>query len=127
MARIVVIEDDEALRPMLAQMVIRLGHEVWAEADGRAGLKRVREIKPDLVITDMVMPEKEGVETIIELRRTIPGIRIIAISGGGRVSSADYLHLAKKLGAFATLAKPFGREELKAVLDQALPSGKIEG
>jgi DNA-binding NtrC family response regulator len=126
MARIVIIEDDEALRPMLVQMVIRLGHEAWAEANGRAGLKRVVEIKPDLVITDMVMPEKEGVETIMELRRTMPGIKIIAISGGGRVSSADYLLLAKKFGAFATLAKPFSREELKTVLDKALPPDPLK-
>ena len=120
MARIVIIDDDESLLPMLVQMVTRLGHEVFAEANGHTGLKRVRAVAPDLVITDMVMPEKEGVETILELRRSFPAVKIIAISGGGRISSADHLLLAKKFGAMATLAKPFSRDELKLVLDAAL-------
>ncbi len=120
MARIVIIEDDEALRPMLAKTIARFGHEVFAEQDGRAGLQRVKEIMPDLVITDMVMPEKEGVETILELRRDFPAIKIIAMSGGGRINSADYLDLARKFGVSATLAKPFSRDELRLVLDKVL-------
>jgi CheY-like chemotaxis protein len=120
MARIVIIEDDEALRPALLRTVEKLGHEAVAEPDGKAGLGRVRAWPPDLVITDMIMPEKEGVETIRELRRDFPAVKIIAISGGGRGSSADYLNFAKKFGAAATLAKPFSRDELRAVIDRTL-------
>ncbi len=120
MASIVIIDDDAAFRPMLAQMLGRLGHEVFAAENGHAGLKFVRARVPDLVITDMVMPEKEGVETIIELRRSYPALKIIAISGGGRINSADYLSLATKFGVAGTLAKPFGRDELKAVLEAVL-------
>jgi len=120
MARIVIIEDDDTLRPALLQTVRKLGHEAWAEPDGKAGLARVRAWPPDLVITDMVMPEKEGVETIRELRRDFPAIRIIAISGGGRHHNADYLLFAKKFGATATLAKPFSRDELRQVLETVL-------
>jgi len=120
MARIVIIEDDDDLRPLLAQMILRLGHEVFAEPDGKAGLRRVQACSPDLVITDMVMPEKEGVETILELRRDFPRVKIIAISGGGRLSGANYLPMAKKLGAAAVLEKPFGRDELKEAVDRLL-------
>jgi YesN/AraC family two-component response regulator len=72
------------------------------------------------VITDMIMPGQEGMETILELRRDFPVVKIVAISGGGRRSGADYLALAEKIGVTATLAKPFSREELKAMLDHAL-------
>jgi CheY-like chemotaxis protein len=120
MARIVIIEDDDTLRPVLLQTVRKLGHEAFAEPDGKAGLNRVRAWPPELVITDMVMPEKEGVETILELRRDFPAIKIVAISGGGRNNRADYLSFAKKFGAAATLAKPFSREELRQVLETVL-------
>jgi CheY-like chemotaxis protein len=120
MARIVIIEDDDALRPVLLQSVRKLGHEACAEPDGKAGLRRVRAEPPDLVITDMVMPEKEGVATIRELRRDFPAVKILAISGGGRGNSADYLAYAKRFGATATLAKPFSRDELRAVLEKIL-------
>jgi DNA-binding response OmpR family regulator len=116
MARIVIIEDDESIRSLLAQMLERLGHEVFEEPDGNAGLRCVETCTPDLVITDIIMPDKEGVETILELRHRFPAIKIIAMSGGGRHSATDYLQLAKKCGAGYTLAKPFGQEELKAAL-----------
>jgi CheY-like chemotaxis protein len=119
-ARIILIEDDEALRPMLVKMIERLGHEVRSEPDGKAGLGQVRVWAADLVITDMIMPGQEGAETIFKLRREFPGIHIIAMSGGGRLGGADYLALAKKLGVDTTLAKPFSRDELKFALDTAL-------
>ena len=120
MARIVVIEDDEMIRPLLVKVVELLGHEVFAEANGMAGLERVKACDPDVVITDMIMPEKEGVETIRELRRNFPAIKIIAISGGGRISSTDCLLLAKRFGAAYTLTKPFGRDELKLAIETVL-------
>jgi CheY-like chemotaxis protein len=120
MARIILIEDDEALRPMLVKMIERLGHEVRSEPDGKAGLGQVRVWEPDLVITDMIMPGQEGAETIFKLRREYPGVKIIAMSGGGRLGGADYLALAKKLGVATTLSKPFSRDEFKLALEVAL-------
>lgn len=115
--QVLLLEDDEIMRPMLTQMIQRLGHEVVAAPNGRIGLDLIRQAPPDLVITDLLMPEMDGIETILKLRQLAPALRVIAISGGGRLSSADYLHMAKRLGAVATLEKPFEREELKAVLD----------
>jgi DNA-binding response OmpR family regulator len=122
MAHILVIEDDEHMRGSLAQTLERLGHRVTTAVDGRAGVESAAAAPPDLVITDLIMPEKEGLETIVELRQQHPLVRIIAMSGGGRLSNEDYLHLAKRFGAHFTLAKPFTRDELKAVLAQALAS-----
>jgi CheY-like chemotaxis protein len=120
MARILIIDDDEGMRGSLAHTLEKLGHEVSAAADGKAGVARAIESEPDLVITDLIMPEKEGLETIMDLRALHPRIRIIAMSGGGRLSNEDYLHLAKRFGAKISLAKPFTREELKAALAEAL-------
>ncbi len=122
MAHILVIEDDEHMRGSLAQTLERLGHRVTTAVDGKVGVASAAVAPPDLVITDLIMPEKEGLETIMELRQHQPSIRIIAMSGGGRLSNEDYLHLAKRFGAQFTLAKPFTRDELKAVLAQALAS-----
>ncbi len=120
MAHILIIDDDASMRGSLSHTLERLGHRVSASPDGKAGVARAAENPPDLVITDLIMPEKEGLETIMELRQQHPKIRIIAMSGGGRLSNEDYLHLAKRFGAATTLAKPFTREELKDALAQAL-------
>jgi CheY-like chemotaxis protein len=122
MPHILIIDDDASMRGSLAQTLERLGYRVSVAADGKAGVARAAESPPDLVITDLIMPEKEGLETIMELRQSHPRIKIIAMSGGGRLSNEDYLHLAKRFGAAVTLAKPFAREELKAALAQAFAS-----
>ena len=90
--------------------------------DGIAGLAAQENAAFDLVITDLVMPGKEGIETIIELRRRAPQLRIIAMSGGGHGKAVDYLELAAKLGAKRTLAKPFSLEQLTATVTEALQS-----
>jgi CheY-like chemotaxis protein len=120
MARILVIDDDANMRGSLAQTLERLGHQASVSPDGKEGIASAAAHPPDLVITDLIMPEKEGLETIMELRQRHPRIKIIAMSGGGRLSNEDYLHLAKRFGATVALAKPFTREELKAALAQAL-------
>jgi CheY-like chemotaxis protein len=120
MTHILVIEDDESVRGALGQTLGRLGYEVSSACNGKEGLSRAQERPPDLVITDLIMPETEGLETIIELRRRSPQIKIIAISGGGRLSTENFLGVAKKFGAHGTLAKPFSREELKAAIAAAL-------
>ena len=118
MAKILVIDDDPALREMIRQMLERAGYEV-AEADnGAAGMAAFRTEPADLVVTDIVMPDQEGIETIVEFRKEFPDVKIIAMSGGGRTGNVDFLTLAKKFGAERTFAKPVDRREfLQAVAD----------
>jgi len=116
MAHILIIDDDAQLLAMLRQTLKRDGHEVVEASDGKEGLRRYRENPTDLIITDLIMPEKEGIETIIEIRRDFPDVKIIAISGGGRVDPGQYLSIAKSFGVQYTFAKPVERKEfLKAV------------
>ncbi len=112
MARILIIDDDEQLLAMLRQMLEREGYEILEASDGKEGLRRFRENPTDLIITDLIMPEKEGIETIMELRRDFPDVKIIAISGGGRVDPWQYLSIAKSFGVQYTFAKPIERKEL---------------
>ena len=116
MAHILIIDDDPQILDMLGQTLKREGHEVVEALDGKEGLKLYRENPTDLIITDIIMPEKEGIETIMELQRDFPDVKIIAISGGGHNSADQYLSLARKFGVQRTFAKPISREELlKAV------------
>jgi len=87
MARILVIDDDIQILEMLGQTLEREGYEVVDALDGKEGMRLYREAPTDLVITDIVMPEKEGVETIMELKRDFPDVKIIAMSGGGQINS----------------------------------------
>jgi len=125
MAWILVIEDDDHVRGMLRQMLRGEGYEVMEAAEGGAGLKLYREKPADLVITDIVMPGKEGLETIMELRRSYPRVKIIAISGGGRLGPRDYLQTAKLLGAHRIFFKPFEMKELLQAVQELLGPEKI--
>jgi CheY-like chemotaxis protein len=120
MADILVIEDDNALRSLLITILVDAGYTVREAANGKEGLESAQMNPPQLVITDLVMPEKEGIETIIELRHNFPGTGIIAISGADQGST--YLRLAAKLGAQSTLAKPFRREALLRAVESCLLS-----
>lgn len=120
MARILVVEDEDAFRGMLAEILSREKHEVTTAANGSEAIKLARASVFDLVITDLIMPEKEGIETILELRHISPSTKIIAMSGGGRGSAKDYLLAASQLGASRTLAKPFSRQELLDAIAAAL-------
>ncbi len=111
-ARILVIDDDPVVRDMLVEMLQREGYDVESAEDGRAGMRRFREQPSALVITDVVMPEQEGLETLMQLRQSGRPVKVMAISGGGRVGPDAYLNSARTLGADAILAKPFGRQEL---------------
>ena len=116
MARILIIDDEVQIRDMLRQMLEREGYEVMDAPGGKEGLRLFRENSIDLIITDIIMPEKEGIEIIMELRQQFPDVKIIAISGGGRLDPAQYLRIAKSVGAQYAFAKPVEREELfKAV------------
>lgn len=111
MPRILIIDDDDGLRRMLVQMLERSGYEVADAGNGRAGLERLRRGGIDLVVTDLIMPEQEGLETIMSIRQEFPGMKVVAMSGGARMSGFDFLPAARGLGAVAALKKPFGRDE----------------
>ena len=120
MPTILVVDDDDLLRDFLHQTLVRAGYEVEDVADGTAALAAYRRRLHDLVITDIVMPDKEGLETITTLRRLNTDVRIIAISGGGVGRADDYLDVAKKLGAARVLAKPFSVNEIVTAVAEVL-------
>ena len=107
MAFVLIIDDDDALRGSMRRVLERAGHSVKEAADGEEGLRLYREEPTDLVVTDLIMPGKEGIETIQEFRQEFPEIRILAVSGGGSVDPQGPLFDAEALGADDTLAKPF--------------------
>lgn len=112
MARILVVDDEDLVRMTLRQMLEAHGHEVMEAANGRDGLALFASDPADLVVTDIIMPEQEGIETIVQLRRQNPRLKIIAISGGGRTKNMDFLKIASHVGADAILSKPFSTREL---------------
>jgi CheY-like chemotaxis protein len=120
MARILIVDDDAAVRALVAEILRSFGHVVIAAGDGEEGIRLFPEARPDLVITDIVMPEREGLEMMAELHRLQPGVKIIAISGGARSGPGDYLELARYLGARKVLAKPFTQAALMAAVDELL-------
>jgi DNA-binding response OmpR family regulator len=111
MSKILVIDDEPAILLMLKKMLEKAGHEVDTASNGNEGIILFEKNKHDLLITDIIMPEKEGMETIIELRKKYPGLKIIAISGGGRINPEGYLPGAKLLGANMIFQKPFIQKE----------------
>ena len=124
MARILVIEDVDEVRWVIRRTLESEGYEVVEASDGVEGTRLFREKPADLIVTDIIMPDKEGIETIRELRSDFPDVKIVAISGGGKIGPFDYLELAKKFGASRTLAKPFGVEELVEAVRELLPGDK---
>jgi CheY-like chemotaxis protein len=119
--RILVIDDEKLLRQTIRRMLESAGHEVIEAEDGRAGIAAFAQHQFDAVVTDIIMPQKEGIETIREIRTVNPTVRIVAISGGGRNQNMEFLRLAGKLGATNTLAKPFRKEELLASVEGRSP------
>jgi CheY-like chemotaxis protein len=121
MARILVIDDHEDIRAVVSGVLESAGHEVVLAPNGARGIEAQRRSSADLVITDILMPEKEGLETIRDLKQEFPGLRIIAMSGGGRIPMAtNFLSSAKELGADAVLRKPFGPDDLLEQVQEAL-------
>jgi DNA-binding response OmpR family regulator len=112
MTRILLVDDDESFRRMLHLTLVRAGYDVVDAGDGNKALKLFRAQPPDLVLTDLIMPDREGLETIMELRSIQPDVKIIAMSGGGRSRPGDYLKVARQMGAARVLAKPFSNQEL---------------
>ena len=120
MACILVVDDEEFVRVTLRQMLEKAGHQVFEAANGVEALCALEKHEANLVITDIIMPEKEGIETIMELRRRKPGLKIIAISGGGRTGNTIYLDLAKSFGATNILAKPFKTGEVQDLVSRTM-------
>jgi DNA-binding response OmpR family regulator len=129
MPRILVIDDDEPLRSVLCRALERAGYDALEAADGRAALEvlRLQDGRVDVIVTDIVMPDMEGIELIMSLRKTHPSLPVIAMSGGGRSSPHGYLQIARGAGAVSVLAKPFEIQTLlttvKALLDGSTPPG----
>jgi CheY-like chemotaxis protein len=121
MAHILLIDDDEQFRTMLSQMLSQDHHQVTVACDGEEGLRLARQVAPDLIITDILMPNMDGLDTIMALNHDARKIPIIAISGGRRSLSADFnLESAAMIGVKVTLAKPFDRAALRLAIDKAL-------
>ena len=118
--RILVIDDDEQMRVLLQQAMQWAGFEVVAAENGRKGQQLFEEQPADLIITDLIMPEQEGLETIRSLKQGYPTVKIIAISGGGRIGPEAYLPAAMELGADRIFAKPFDVKELISAVQELL-------
>lgn len=119
-AFILLIDDDDLFRGSIQKALRRKGHKVVQAANGREGVKIYCEQAPDLVITDLVMPDCEGLETILEIKSFKNDARIVAMSGGLSGAAMDMLDLARRMGAMSTIAKPFALQALMSVVDAAL-------
>lgn len=115
--KICLIEDDELVRERLAIQLSELGYEVLQADDGDQGLQLIERDRPDAAIIDILMPGKDGLETITAIRRLRPDIRIIAVSAGGRVGPRIYLDLAKQVGADVTLVKPLQLADIQSAIE----------
>ena len=124
MAKILVLDDEPSILLMIKKMLEKAGHEVAIALNGKEGMLLFEKNKPDLLITDIIMPEKEGLETIFELRRMYPDLKIIAISGGGRIGPDGYLPGAKLLGANMIFQKPLDQKEFVNAVAQLLGENK---
>jgi two-component system, chemotaxis family, chemotaxis protein CheY len=121
--RILLIDDDVMVRQTIANVLIEAGYDVVSCGDGVAGMRAYHRSRPDLVITDIIMPDQEGIQTLMEIHKVDPSAKVIAISGGGRTSNLRILDVARTMGATDTLAKPFDLEELLTVVRRWLPLG----
>jgi DNA-binding response OmpR family regulator len=122
MPTILVIDDDVVVRETFVQILEDKGYRVLAADNGSTGMALFRSEKPDLVITDIIMPEKEGIQTIMEMRDERADAKIIAVSGGGRIGNTDFLKIASQLGAVAVIAKPFDPDDFLARISACLAS-----
>lgn len=127
MSLILVIDDEQLVADAIATVLKRAGHQVTLASNGEAGLVKFKAESPDLVITDIVMPGKEGIETIRDLRSQAPKLPIIAMSGGGMRGNFDFLSMARKLGASEVLGKPFSNDELIALVTRLLEPAPASG
>ena len=124
---VLIIEDDEFVKNMLRQTFKQAGYEVATASNGRIGVQLYQSEPFDIVITDLIMPDMEGIETITHLRKCNPGVKVIAISGGMRNDPIDFLHQAKAMGAHHVLEKPVSLDILLKAVEGLLPAGMTAG
>ncbi|MEN8157201.1 MAG: response regulator [Bacteroidota bacterium] len=120
MQKILIIDDESNILMMLKKMLEQSGYEIELAANGVEGIEMFKKSRADLVITDIIMPEKEGLETIREMRRIKSDLKIIAMSGGGKVSADSYLEIARIFGASKIISKPFTKQEMVLAVDELL-------
>ncbi len=122
MGRALVIDDQPNMRRLITKILTGMGHEVIEADNGLDGLARYKEHHPELVVTDIIMPGMEGIETIMQLRRLSSDLKIIAVSGVGDGGSGLYLNAARKLGAHRIVPKPFRAADLENAVEALMPS-----
>lgn len=120
MYKILVVDDEELARFTLREILESAGNKVDEARNGQECLQKCAQADYDAVVTDIIMPDKEGIETIIDLRRDYPDLKIVAISGGGRTRNMDFLELASSYGANGVLAKPFSDHQLLDMINGIL-------
>jgi CheY-like chemotaxis protein len=125
MPGVLIVEDDKELREMLKLSLLRRNFTVLEAENGKAAITHFKPLITDLVVTDLIMPEEDGLKVVIKLRELKPSIKIIAISGGGKVGPGSYLNLAKALGADAIYSKPFSINDLIAKIEQLLDNEQL--
>lgn len=120
MAHILVVDDDPEIRDTLRRLLVLAGHSVEVASDGLEARRRLEEESFDLLLTDVVMPDQDGLGLIQETRRAWPGVRIIAASGGGLGRADEYLKVARLLGARSLLQKPFNHQDILDTVQEVL-------
>lgn len=117
--RVLLVDDEEMVRKVVRMMLKRSGHDVTEAENGRIGLERLKAGTFDLAITDIVMPEMEGLDMLMTVRQLYPGMKVIVMSGGDRTGNSDVLGTAERLGASAIMHKPIMLRDLTAALNRA--------
>lgn len=120
MAKILIADDEESVLEVVKRILAVDGHEVIEARDGEEAIRKIRAEKPELALIDLFMPRKEGLETIMQLHKSFPDLKIIAISGGNPTHGMSFLEMATRLGAHRTLAKPFSMEEVRNTVAELL-------
>lgn len=124
MAKILLVEDDNLVRDMLTQVLQRAEHQVVTAANGEEATEYLRKERPDIMVTDIIMPKKSGITLISEVKNRHPNLEIIAISGGGRLDPTGYLDLSESLGASVSFEKPIDNTALLMAIDLLLHGNK---
>lgn len=124
MRRIAIVDDDREIRAVLREILTAEGYDVIEAASGNEAVRLFRNHAIDLMIVDIIMEEMDGLETITALTNEYLGVKIIAISGGGRLNKETYLDFARRLGALRSIAKPLQRSEILGVVKELLEEGK---
>jgi CheY-like chemotaxis protein len=125
MPGVLIVEDDKELREMLKLSLLRRGITVLEAENGKDAIVHFKPLLTDLVVTDLIMPEEDGLKVVIKLKELKPSIKIIAISGGGKVGPGSYLNMAKALGADAIYSKPFSVNDLISKIEQLLDNEQL--